>query len=239
MIGIYKITNKINQKIYIGKSINIIRRFGDHKRITSNRLLKKDFLKYGIQNFSFDILEECSIRSLNKRERFYISQFKSYDRQLGYNLSLGGDGFNPSLEARSYLSKKQKGSGNSFYGRTHSESALEKIRNHTIKMNKERVWKTSTKRKISKSLKKYFSENGYPESAREKKREYNRKYGNPNQKFQFTLINPQQEQIIFNNLMLFCKENNLAISSISQLCSGHTKSNQHKGWTFVKKERVK
>jgi group I intron endonuclease len=61
MTGIYKITNKINGKVYIGQSINIERRWKEHisdKR--KNSLIHLAIEKYGEKNFNFEIIEECS-----------------------------------------------------------------------------------------------------------------------------------------------------------------------------------
>jgi group I intron endonuclease len=65
MTGIYKITNLINGKSYIGQSLHIERRFLQHKspyerERYSNKPLYKAFEKYGIENFDFSIIEECS-----------------------------------------------------------------------------------------------------------------------------------------------------------------------------------
>lgn len=75
MIGIYKITNTINGKIYIGQSINIRRRWNQEKRCAFNQndtaynqLLSKAFRKYGIENFTFEVIEELSASALNERE---------------------------------------------------------------------------------------------------------------------------------------------------------------------------
>ena len=89
MIGIYKITNKINNKSYIGKSNNIKRRFAEHKIINheTNQSLKRAYLKYGLENFTFEILEECDLDSLNDREIYYIKTLKPE-----YNRTKGGDG---------------------------------------------------------------------------------------------------------------------------------------------------
>ena len=74
--GIYKIENKLNGKIYIGKSVNILERFNTHKRNAFNtksleydKVLYKAFRKYGIENFDFEIIEECIDKDfLNARE---------------------------------------------------------------------------------------------------------------------------------------------------------------------------
>ncbi len=60
MIGIYKITNKLNNKSYIGQSIHIEQRWQEHLYKSSGcSLLKYALYKYGADNFSFEIIEEC------------------------------------------------------------------------------------------------------------------------------------------------------------------------------------
>lgn len=91
MIGIYKITNKINGKSYIGQSIDINKRWKEHKNTSSssnNNDLYKDFEKYGINNFTFEVLEECTRQNLDIKEIYWISQFNTYYN--GYNKTLGG-----------------------------------------------------------------------------------------------------------------------------------------------------
>ena len=94
MIGIYKIENLLNHKIYIGQSCNIERRWKDHiRRIynseNDNLPLYKAFRKYGKENFSFEIIELCSIEDLDIKEKRYIKQFNSLVPN-GYNVAMGG-----------------------------------------------------------------------------------------------------------------------------------------------------
>ena len=73
MIGIYKITSPSN-KVYIGQSINIERRFKNYRSISQTRgqvMLHNSFKKHGVNNHSFEIVEECSVELLNERERYY------------------------------------------------------------------------------------------------------------------------------------------------------------------------
>lgn len=71
MIGIYKITNKVNGKIYIGQSINLNRRISEHKRYKDpNQIIDQAIKKYGKDNFTFDIIEECQLEELNQRENY-------------------------------------------------------------------------------------------------------------------------------------------------------------------------
>lgn len=91
--GIYKITNQINQKCYIGQSINIESRWVHHKNYNkkySKYPLYLAFKKYGINNFSFEIIEECLPEELDEKEQFYIKYYNSYKN--GYNQDEGGQG---------------------------------------------------------------------------------------------------------------------------------------------------
>lgn len=85
MIGIYKITNKINGKSYIGYSKNIERRFWEHRCVSHefNKAMRADLVKYGKDNFSYEVLEECEPEKLAEREIFYISKLKPEYNILG------------------------------------------------------------------------------------------------------------------------------------------------------------
>ena len=96
MIGIYKITNLINGKCYVGQSDNIKRRWKDHKVAAFyekgsgyDAPLYRAIRKYGLRNFKFEVVEECLKEELNAREMFYISHFDSYEN--GYNQNAGGN----------------------------------------------------------------------------------------------------------------------------------------------------
>lgn len=97
MVGIYKITNLLNGKVYIGQSINIAQRWKDHrsrpfqKHKYDNSSLYRAIQKYGLDNFLFEVIEECSSEELNAKEQFWIKQYKSYLTDFGYNLTMGGD----------------------------------------------------------------------------------------------------------------------------------------------------
>lgn len=73
MIGIYKITNLLNGKIYVGQSIDIDERFLAHKREPPPKM-HEDVELFGWENFEFEVLEECSREVLNDRENFYIEK---------------------------------------------------------------------------------------------------------------------------------------------------------------------
>lgn len=93
MTGIYKIVNLINNKVYIGQSKNISRRWGDHRRRykTEDCSIYRAIRKYGIENFSFEVIEECDIEQLNEREIYWIQYYDSHNPLKGYNLTDGGN----------------------------------------------------------------------------------------------------------------------------------------------------
>lgn len=91
MIGIYKITNIENGKVYIGQSNNIQRRFSEHKYKGAKSRIEVDAAieKEGVEKFSFEVVEECPTEKLNEREIYWIKYYDSVNN--GYNFSYGGD----------------------------------------------------------------------------------------------------------------------------------------------------
>ena len=102
LCGIYLIKNLINNKIYIGQSKNIKRRIQEHLRsaqpekysIKSERDLKTPIhlamRKYGIENFSVNVLEKCAEEQLDTEEQYWISLLQANNSSIGYNLTEGG-----------------------------------------------------------------------------------------------------------------------------------------------------
>lgn len=91
--GIYKITNNINKKCYIGQSVDIERRWRQHKYNASQEVkypLYLAFKKYGLNNFYFEIIQECSLDQLDQQEIYWIQFYDSYKN--GYNQTTGGQG---------------------------------------------------------------------------------------------------------------------------------------------------
>ena len=83
-VGIYKIENLINHKVYIGQSVHIEKRWQQHCN-TQKSLIGQAIQKYGKKNFSFQILEECSYKDLNEKEAQYIKKYNCIT-PLGYNI---------------------------------------------------------------------------------------------------------------------------------------------------------
>jgi len=91
-IGVYKIENKVNNKVYIGSSIDLDSRKYKHfwmlkHNIHDNLYLQNSYNKYGEDNFVFEVLEECSMSLLIKMENYYIDLYTSNTQERGYNLA--------------------------------------------------------------------------------------------------------------------------------------------------------
>ena len=90
MIGIYKFTNKINGMSYIGQSVDIERRYKQHKRInTDNTIFHNAIREYGFEAFDFEIIELCTKDSLDEKEKIYIKKYNTVYPK-GYNIATGG-----------------------------------------------------------------------------------------------------------------------------------------------------
>lgn len=130
---IYKITNLVNNKVYIGQSsTNLKKIIGRYHKEKPTRPIIRALNKYGIANFSIEVLEYTTKDKLDEKEKLYISNFNSIEK--GYNLSTGGDvnrGFKWSKESKDNLSKKTigryKGKNNPFYGKKHTQETINKI----------------------------------------------------------------------------------------------------------------
>lgn len=148
---IYKTTNLINNKIYIGKCQRTVLASNDY--LGSGKLLKASIAKYGKNNFCKEILENCaSLQELNDKEIYWISYYKSCNKQHGYNITSGGSGGdtltnNPniysikqncsegqknrwtklSLKERATIIETKIGVGNPFYGKKHTDETKNKL----------------------------------------------------------------------------------------------------------------
>lgn len=87
--GIYKITNTLNNKCYIGQSVNVADRWKQHAKCglgidtPAGNKLYKAMLEDGLHNFAFELIEKCSASELNEKEKFYIELYQS--KEFGYN----------------------------------------------------------------------------------------------------------------------------------------------------------
>jgi len=123
---IYKITNKENGLIYIGCTISSLdKRFKEHlSRCFSSNYKSKlynSMKKYGQENFTIELIEECDFNLIYETEKKYIDQYNSYNN--GLNATIGGEGclgYVHSPEMRVKISEAVK-NGNSHKGKTYEE----------------------------------------------------------------------------------------------------------------------
>ena len=130
---VYKITNKVTGKIYIGiTNQGSGARYRHHwyeARIGESAPIHKSMAKYGEENFTLEIIDFAdTYEELKEKEKFWIKELNSMDRKIGYNLTEGGDG---------------------TFGKTHSEETKEKIRQKAIG----RKVSDETKKKMSEARK--------------------------------------------------------------------------------------
>lgn len=164
---IYKITNLLNGKIYVGKDSK-----NDPKYYGSGVFIRRAISKYGIDNFSKEIIQFCdSLDELNEMEKYWIKELDSRNPAIGYNVSEGGDGFNlknlpnyDEIKEKMSNSPHLKKSYIEKYGIDRAKEIIEK-KSKTYKENSKTTGDAnSSKRpevreKISKGVKKYLDEN--------------------------------------------------------------------------------
>lgn len=173
MIGIYIIKNNVNNKCYIGKSIDIEHRFKKHlselrKNNHFNKHLQNAYNKYGEANFEFNLLQECEINKLDEQEIYWIDYYKKHYNCELYNVTAGGEGGRMPdfiIEASKIkISKANKGKNytkhfgkdNGMYGKKHTEESkklMSQNRSGISAWNKGKSWSSEVKSKISQSLK--------------------------------------------------------------------------------------
>ena len=120
---IYKITNKITNQSYVGQTNDFKRRKENHISLYkspdskgANRPLYRAMRSYGLDKFSFDILEECDKENSNEREEYYIQLYNCVDK--GYNREKNAKRKDLSLETKNKIKLSQLGIKNHMYGKT-------------------------------------------------------------------------------------------------------------------------
>lgn len=146
MIGIYKIVNKINNKVYIGSATDIKKRWRDHKwylihQKHHNTHLQSSWNKYGEGSFDFILVLECNINKLLILEKEFIIKYNTFNNKFGYNVNDPEHMFlnrKHTEETKRLLSFQKLGSKNPMFGKTG-----DKHPNFNLIMSKEQKLKIS------------------------------------------------------------------------------------------------
>lgn len=142
---IYCIENQVDNKKYIGQTTNFYNRKHDHlSSLRHNRhrntYLQHSWNKYGEQNFSIYILQECTKDELDSLERDYISKFNTMNRDFGYNRESGGNRYKEaSASTKKLISQNHhdvSGKNNPMYGRLQSDLSIQKTLEHPNYVNR-------------------------------------------------------------------------------------------------------
>ena len=207
--GIYQIRNKINNKIYIGSSTRIRERFNNHKsklrrNIHANPHLQSSWNLYGEDNFEFEVILKCHSDLLLWYEQQFLDKWKPE-----YNINILAHKPNPRIYTQEQLNKVSKqwtGVIRSKETRRRMSTArmgytpTQKARENMRKSHLGKKFSDETKKKMSESRCKYI----------------------------YCLVSSNEDLYIIDNLLKFCKNNNLDKGHMCRVVNG--KLNQHKGW---------
>lgn len=86
---VYLFVNKVNNKRYIGQTVNLYDRYVTHRTANQKCLFHNAIRKHSFDNFEFTILEQCSKENLDVRETYWIQYYQSHKREFGYNIDEG------------------------------------------------------------------------------------------------------------------------------------------------------
>ncbi len=148
---IYKTTNLVSGKIYIGQKHS--GKFLGQSYLGSGRCVKEAIKHYGKKNFKVELLEEVETKELmDEREIYWISYYHATNKEIGYNLSEGG-----------LVNRTLVGENNPFYGKHHTKESRRKNSESCkgrVAWNKGLTKDDPRVAKYSNSIKKSLQENG-------------------------------------------------------------------------------
>lgn len=228
---IYKYTNLINNKIYIGQT----RKSLEERAINGSNYKGSTYFynaikQYGWENFKGEVLEEVdSVEMANKREKFYINLYNSTNKDIGYNITSVGWNCEMAEETKNIISEKAKErykdkTKNPMYGKKHSEESLEKmslkkqgINNpmYGVKMSEE------SKEKRAKTIKENNIYLGHEWTDEERKRVSKRMQKQADKWRKKILC--IEDNLIFNSITDAAKYYGVSVSTLS----GHLHNHQH------------
>jgi len=141
--GIYKITNTVNGKFYVGSSKNIKWRWYCHRHYLENNKhdnpkLQHSWNKHGKSNFTFEVIEETNSKMLLEREQYYLDTLKPYERLIGYNIcpkAEGGDNITHNPNRDAFVAKMKiinAGESNGMFGKIHTVNTIKVMKQKSV-----------------------------------------------------------------------------------------------------------
>lgn len=157
--GIYSIRNLVNNKVYVGSTVNLYSRFATHRynlisKTHTNKHLQSSYNIH--KNFEFEILEKCSKDDLEERETYWINFFNSSNKDFGYNMRIvasSNKGYTHSQEAKDKISKSTKGVPKKPLSKEHKESIGNAFRGKKLTIShKQAISDNHSRHNLGKSL---------------------------------------------------------------------------------------
>jgi len=150
IIGIYKITNP-KGAVYIGESNDIIRRWNreyKYLKCKSQRKLYNSFMFYGVENHTFEIVKECTVKEIPYYERYYQEYYNVLDKEFGLNLMYRNT--NEKKQVQSEDTRKRRSEAQK--GKKHSEESKQKMRKPKSEETKQKMRENSKDKNKGKKL---------------------------------------------------------------------------------------
>lgn len=147
---VYVLQNLVNGKVYVGQTKSPSKRKATHfynARKGIARPLYAAIRKHGVENFAFEVLEECIDDVVNEREQYWVAHFDSFNPEKGYNLTSGG---NQLIEFSEEVVQRTCNHHVGMRGRHHTAATREKMREAC---RRREVPSEETRKKISDAAK--------------------------------------------------------------------------------------
>ena len=236
--GIYKITNKITNKFYIGSAVDIKTRWSVHKRrlktnTHDNKHLQSAWNKDGIQNFLFEIIELCEREILIPTEQKYLDEYKCWDREIGYNIAkIAGNttGCFHTEESKVLIKKNNKAGEEETRKKMREYWSNPESRKHQSEKRREYLSKKENREKLKNSLTEYYKNNPEKKLFGENNPSYGIKYGNKS----IERVDPNTGEIKEYESIRDAIKDGFESSTIVKVCKGKLLS--HKGYYWKYKE---
>lgn len=237
--GIYQILCVSTGKVYIGSTVNLRQRYGDHWGILRrgkhhNPALQNAWNAYGADAFAFTAIELVAPDRLIEREQYYLDTIRPYDRTIGYNyrrIAETSKGLRWNEESRHRFSEQ-------LQGRHYGDSWREKIA-RALTGRKGPPRSAEARRKTAEAQRGNTHTKGIkhtPLAVEHMSAAAKERANRPEQRQAaadraarpYIVTDPEGNSTLIRNLTIFCQEHNLSYGCMHNIALG--KAKQHKGW---------